>query len=68
MGNAYMKWRNKEDEVPADERFSKAQDDAQTPPPQKAPPPKDISQNVGTPASNVFDTSLARNAIQPVHF
>jgi hypothetical protein len=68
MGNAYMKWRDREDRVPKDDRHSKAEDGAGSPPPSPTKPPTDISPNVGTPASNVFDTSLARGGIQPVHF
>lgn len=67
MGNAYMKWRDKENEVAPDDRHTKAEDGATTPPPQTTPA-KDVAQNIGTPASNVFDTSLGSRELQPVHF
>tara|TARA_R110000772_G_scaffold74812_1_gene162823 strand:- start:286 stop:492 length:207 start_codon:yes stop_codon:yes gene_type:complete len=68
MGNTYMKWRNEENEIPGDDRDTKAEDGAGIPPPQTAPPPKDVVQNIGKPASNVFDTSLGSRELQPVHF
>tara|TARA_R110000803_G_scaffold60516_2_gene119784 strand:+ start:66 stop:272 length:207 start_codon:yes stop_codon:yes gene_type:complete len=68
MGNAYMKWRDRENTVPDGEKNNRTLDGAKSPAPSTSPPPKDKMVNPGTPASNVFDTSLSRGGIQPVHF
>ena len=67
MGNAYMKWRDKADQISPDDHHTKAEDGAPAPTPHTTPP-TDVVQNIGTPASNVFDTSLGSRELQPVHF